>query len=253
MNYKLFLILLLLELSIHFIKYLFFNKTQSNFTVNQDKIGEYKITNIKKNINKSEYPIIVNFYTGDNGYEKVVVHLIDSLKKFNMPYYIVEIDSKGDKWEKICQQKPYVLLKVMEEYPNKNIVWLDADAVVEKMPTEFLKIKKDIGICYKGTELCSGTIFLKNNNVCRNIIDDWIKENNKSTKVWDQVTLDKVINKKYKENMHKLPGSYIGIFNKNEVISHWQFSRNIKWKNSYEFEGKNKNKPGKNPSRYGEL
>ena len=253
MNYKLLLILFLLVSCILVLKFLILGNTRSNFSVNKDRIGEYKITNIKKNINKSEYPIIVNFYTGDNGYEKVVVHLIDSLKKLNLPYYIVEIDSNVDKWEKICQQKPYVLLKVMEEHPNKNIVWLDADAVVEKMPTEFLKIKKDIGICYRGKELCSGTIFLKNNDVCRNIIDDWIKENNKSSKVWDQVTLNKVINEKYKQNTHKLPGSYIGIFDKNGVISHWQFSRNIKWKNSYEFDGKNKKNPGKSPSRYGDL
>ena len=46
------------------------------------------------------------------------------------------------------------------------------------------------------------------------IIDDWIKENNKSSKVWDQITLKKVINEKYKQNIHKLPGSYIGFFNK---------------------------------------
>ena len=229
-------------------------KNKELFSNTNNKLNNvYQITKIKKNIFKSDYPIFVNFYTGDNGYEKVVPYLIDSLNKFNLPYYIVEINSNGDKWEKICQQKPYILLKVMNEYPNKNIVWVDADAVIEKLPKEFLKIKKDIGVCYLGRSLASGTIFFKNNKICKQIINDWINENNKSFKVWDQVTLDKVLNKTYKNHIHTLPNSYIGIFNKNAVISHWQFSRNVKPKNSYQFEGVKNGSSGTPKSRYNTL
>ena len=45
---------------------------------------------------------------------------------------------------------------------------------------------------------------MKNNDVCRNIIDDWIKENNKSSKVWDQVTLNKVINENKNNYNYKI-------------------------------------------------
>ena len=48
MNYKLFLILFLLVSSIVVLKLLFLGNTRSNFSVNKDRIGEYKITNIKK-------------------------------------------------------------------------------------------------------------------------------------------------------------------------------------------------------------
>ena len=226
-------------------------KNKELFDNTNDKLNNYQITKIKKNIFKSDYPIFVNFYTGDNGYEKVVPNLIDSLNKFNLPYYIVEINSNGDKWEKICQQKPYVLLHVMNKYPIKNVVWVDADAVIEKLPKEFLKIKKDIGTCYIGKNLASGTIFFKNNKICKKIINDWINENNKSNKTWDQVTLDKVLNKTYKNHIHTLPNSYIGIFNKNAVISQWQFSRNVKPKNSYQFEGVKNGSSGTPISRYG--
>jgi hypothetical protein len=219
------------------------------------KINTYEVINMRvsKNISNSDYPIFVNFYTCDNGYEKVAPYLIDSLEKFGLPYYIVEIDSNGDPWEKICQQKPYLLLEVLDKYPDKNVVWIDADAVVEKMPEEFLKIEKDIGTCYTGSSLNSATIYFKNNETCRKIIADWIKENNKSFKVWDQVTLDKVLNETYKNHVHVLPHSYVGIFNPNAVISQWQFSRNIKPKNSYEKGFNPDAETGEHPSRYGNL
>ena len=38
------------------------------------KLNNYKITNVKSYIFDSEYPIFVNFYTGDNGYKKYSEH-----------------------------------------------------------------------------------------------------------------------------------------------------------------------------------
>lgn len=205
---------------------------------NNNSINGYQITNIKKKIFKSDYPIFVNFYTGDNGYGEYCDKLIKSLKKFNLPYYVVEINSNGDKWTKICQQKPYILLKVLNEYPNKNVVWVDADAIIEKKPDLFISINKTFAVHYVGgNEFASGTLFFKNNKISRNIINDWINENNKNSNVFDQVTLGKVINKKYKEHEYKLPKEYCSIFDRRDyqnidrVISHWQASRKHNPKN----------------------
>ena len=208
------------------------------------KLNEYKITNIKSNIFDSEYPIFVNFYTGDNGYEKYSDKLIKSLKKFNLPYYILEINSKGHKWTQICQQKPYIIIDILNKYPNKNVVWVDADAIIEKKPEIFKKIPKgpkSFGVHYiGGSEFASGTLFFKNNKISRNIINDWIKVNKKDSNAWDQVTLGRVINSKYKKHEYKLPKEYCSIFDRKDyknidrVISHWQASRELKYKNRIE-------------------
>ena len=198
-------------------------------------LTEYKITNIKNNIFDSEYPIFVNFYTGDNGYKKYNDKLIASLNKFKLPYYIFEIHSNGDKWEKICQQKPYAILNVLNKYPNKNVVWVDADAIIEKEPELFKKIEKNFAVHYNGTELLSGVLYFKNNKNTRNIISDWIELNNQNPDMYDQVSLSKVINRKYKQHEYKLPKEYCSIFDKpgyqglDRVISQWQASRELKY------------------------
>lgn len=199
------------------------------------KLNNYKINHIESNIFESEYPIFVNFYTYDNGYREYADKLIESLKKFDLPYYIFEIDSNKDKWTTMCQQKPYALLEVINKYPNSNVVWLDADAIIERKPELFKNINKSFAVHYLyGAEFLSGTLFFKNNDISRNIIDDWIKENSKNDSVWDQVTLCRVINKKYKHHEYILPKQYCCIFDRagyqniNRVISHWQASRKLK-------------------------
>ena len=217
-------------------------KNKELFSNTNNKLNnEYQITKIKKNIFKSEYPIFVNFYTGDNGYRKYSDKLIKSLKKFNLPYYIIEINSNGHKWTRICQQKPYILLEVMNKYPNKNVVWIDADAIIEKEPELFKNINKSLGVHYTGgNEFNSAVLFFKNNDISRNIIDDWIRENNKNNNSWDQVTLGKVVKNKYKNQEYKLPKEYCSIFDRKDyqnidrVISQWQASRKLKFNNRIE-------------------
>jgi hypothetical protein len=205
---------------------------------NMTSLNNYKITKIISNIFDSEYPIFVNLYTGDNGYEKYIGKLIESLKKFNLPYYIVEIHSNGDSWEKICQQKPFLLKKVLDLY-KKNIVWVDADAIIEKEPSLFKGISKSLAVHYmdKTNELNSAVLFFKNNDITKNIIKDWIEKNNTDEKLWDQRTLQEVIRKNYEEHVFKLPNEYCTIFDKggynqtNRVISQWQASRELKFNN----------------------
>lgn len=210
-------------------------KSKENFVIN-NKLNNYPITKVKKNIFKSDYPIFVNFYTGDNGYGKYADKMIISLNKFNLPYYIFEINSLGNKWEKICQQKPYIILKVLNEYKNNNVVWIDADAIIEKKPELFMNINKSFAVHYvDNKELNSAVLFFKNDNISRIIIKDWIKENNKDSNVLDQVTLGRIVNKKYKQQEYNLPKEYCSIFDKkgydniDRVISQWQASRELKY------------------------
>lgn len=206
-----------------------------------NNINNYKINKIytsHKNL-ESEYPIFINFFTDDNGYEQYVCKLIDSLEKFKLPYYIVSINSQGHKWEKICQLKPYLIQNIFKMYPNKNIVWIDADAIIEKKPILFTKINKSVAahIIAATKTLCSGTVYFKNNSISKQILKDWILLNNKNENAWDQKTLQQIIIKFYKKELFILPKEYCSIFdregyiNLDRVISHWQASRKLKFSN----------------------
>ncbi len=200
-----------------------------------DYPSDMYVVNIMTKIVDNNYPIIVNVHTNNDPYIGYAKKLLDSINRFNLSYYIVIIDKNLKTWSEVCQLKPIVLLKAMDKYPTKNIVWLDADAIIEQLPTLFLKIDKDIGAHYINKNmLTSGTIFFNNTDKSKQILHDWIKINNKHRNVYDQETLKTIINYRYKNNIYRLPGEYCAIFDNRKhkklkkIISHWQASRKVK-------------------------
>lgn len=181
----------------------------------------------------STYPIFVSLYTINNGYEKYAFKLIESMDKFNLPYYIEGLILDRSKWDIVTKYKPHILLKVMNIY-KRPTVWIDADAKVEKPPVLLKEIKKDFAVHYVGNLLASGLCYFANNDVGKNILIDWIFENNTHIKTFDQINLQSVIKSKYKKNEEILPKEYLCIFdhpqykNLDWVISQWQASRKLK-------------------------
>ena len=198
--------------------------------------SDMNVVNIMtKIVDNNNNPVIVNLHTNNYPYIDHAKKLLDSINRFNLSYYIVIIDKKLRTWSEVCQLKPIVLLKAMNKYPNKSIVWLDADAIIEQEPTLFLKISKDIGVHYiYRNMLCSGTIFFNNTDKSKQLLNDWIKLNKRHKNVYDQETLKVLINYKYKKNLYYLPGEYCAIFDNHmhkrlkPIISHWQASRKVK-------------------------
>ena len=198
------------------------------------------LTNYLDNVN---YPVFTSFYTRNTGYETVVVHLIETLEKFKLPYHIEAIDSFG-KWTYNCAYKPFHISKVMKIY-ERSIVWIDADATIERDPVLFRiennVVLKSVGCHFlkinkkgkKTNELLSGTLFIRNDDVSTNIIDEWKALCESDRNVWDQQNLQKIYNT---ASIHfgNLPITYIKIFDYksqsgvNPVIQHWQASRKYK-------------------------
>lgn len=189
--------------------------------------------------NLNEWPLFVSFYTINTGYESEVQHLLNSLKQFNLPYHIEGIPSTGD-WVTNCAMKPSFILKMMNTYPSSPIVWVDADAVIESIPTLFKKNNirnlNDIMCGFLNPELLSGTIYIKNNPNSKNIISKWKLEQENNVTVWDQKILQR-IQQQHKRHFSYLPHSYIKIFdnprmklkhNEIPVIIHNQASRRFK-------------------------
>jgi len=184
--------------------------------------------------------IICAFFTKNTAYEEHSKKFIESLKQLNLPCDVVSIDNKGD-WYANMQYKPAFLKKMLEKHYPDSVVYVDIDAIFCRQPGFFDKLDQEpdvnIGIHvldhsrYRRKnhppELLSGTIFLKNTKVTKQIVNEWIQECKKDPKLWDQRALATVL-RRYK--YHLLPEEYCMIFDymssvKNPVIKHFQASR----------------------------
>lgn len=178
--------------------------------------NDYRIVETRENfIDEAQgAPIFACFYTIDNGYKVEADRLIESLENYRLPYYVEGILTGGMDWDAITKRKPIFILKVLDLFPNRDVVWIDADAIILAMPTELFNLNADFSCCYKGKDnekLHSAVLFYKNNTVARNICQDWIQENRKPKKyrTGDQKHLENVIKRTPDYKPHVLPSSYI--------------------------------------------
>ena len=183
--------------------------------------------------------IIVSYYTLKTLYEEKARKFIGSLKKYNIPHYVEAIDNLGD-WYKNTGYKPTFLKRMLKKFPEENIVWVDCDAMFFAYPNLFQTLDCNIGVYLFDTalhkrggtkfELLSGTIFLRNNEEVSCLIDNWEQECKKNPRVWDQKSLEKILQNKY----HKLPAEYCTIYDvmrrtvKKPIIVHYQASREVR-------------------------
>jgi hypothetical protein len=182
--------------------------------------------------------VIVGYYTRNTLYEEKARVLIQSMERFEIPHDIVAIDSFGTWWQN-TGYKPTFLLEMLDKHSPTSIVYVDCDAEFMRYPDLFDTLDCDVGVyvfdrsCYtrshKGTEVLSGTIFLKSNTKVRALLEKWIRACRASPKVWDQKLLEKVLEGQF----FTLPGEYCKIFDRmdhitNPVIVHYQASREVR-------------------------
>jgi hypothetical protein len=189
--------------------------------------------------------MIISGYTINTDYEQEVKDLESDLKRFNLPYKLYGYESRGD-WTKNTMVKAELVQRALKEYPGKDIIWIDADAVIVKEPRFFHQLKdKTFDICcyylstrYNPNELLSGTIVFRNNDIVNQLVNDWVNDNDEVN--WDQKILQKYVDGKYSDRLKKLhlPSEYIKIKPRNVhnarsldcVIGHKQVSREQRYK-----------------------
>ena len=183
--------------------------------------------------------IIVAYYTRDTFYESYAEVFIDSVLAYGVPYYVEAIDNKGD-WFKNTSFKPTFLKQMLDKFPDRNIVYVDIDAEFKAYPVLFEEMDGDVAVHnldrslykrrqVKDWEVLSGTVFLRNNEKVRRIVERWEKECAKYPYVWDQRHLEKVLD----GDFYNLPEEYCTIFDtmrhvKEPVILHHQASRELR-------------------------
>lgn len=219
---------------------------QCNIAPDQNKLLGFIGRDIEKNLperniddasllKQKQHPYkVVCFYTRDNEYAEIVKNLEASLNKFNIQHKLVPIESVGA-WELNCALKAKFIQQQWEE-SDIPIVWIDADATVEKYPEIFPSLDCDFALHkWDDWQFSSGTMYFAKTQLAKKLIDQWVVRCEADPVNWDQVSLQSAwcdISSVLPLRTVWLPRSYYAIFDaggvEETVIKHWQASRQSK-------------------------
>jgi len=179
--------------------------------------------------------LVCCFYT--QSYANHAKALKQTLDDFKISYYFKEVEDAGY-WEANTRIKPHFILDCLQKFPEKSILYLDADARVRKPLDYFNHITADVA--FYNTKVMPGmshdylasTLFFNNTPATHQLVKQWIVEqqDGKRTQV-DQDSLDAAMNKLESTlSIEPLSAGYIKIFDKDYqgdiYIEQYQASRN---------------------------
>ncbi len=182
--------------------------------------------------------IYIAYYTVQTPYEEEIKHLQSSLEEFGLPHDIQGVPNRGS-WQKNTQYKALFVQNMLSKYPDKAVVYVDADAVIRSYPALFDELNCDIAVHHYDNkkrgfkELLSGTVYFGATPKARELVESWVQVNKEFPDQWDQKNLAIAIERAKNLNVAELPASYCLIFDlmKDQgpaVIEHFQASRRFK-------------------------
>lgn len=181
---------------------------------------------------------MITFFTRGTGYEKEVEKLLGSANANKISLHQYSFESAGS-WRQNLNFKSECIKKSMTDFPDKDIVFVDADAIIRSYPQLFDHLSTrprqfDIAAQFfqwrreSKVELLSGTLWIANNDRGREIVDRWHKEGIEHPEKRHQQCLQDIVNGYL---IYHLPFSYTAIFDAPQrktiepVIEHFQASR----------------------------
>jgi hypothetical protein len=192
--------------------------------------------------------VAISFYTKGTSYEQEVLKLEASLKKFNLPYHFFGCEQFGS-WRLNLNCKSAAILEAFKRFPEHDIVFIDADAVVKKHPELFdrLSAKRLHNMAahfhvypqsVPGGSLLSGTLWFRNCPETIELVRLWHKIGLEHPEIRHQHCLRLAIEEwrrsGRKVNVFRMPREYTCIFDyrgnrgADPVIEHFQASRRLK-------------------------
>ena len=192
---------------------------------------------------------VVSFYTTGTGYEQEVKKLEASLVEHNLPYHLFACAPKGS-WRENLNHKSDIILKSFDMFPDKDIVFIDADGIVRKHPVLFDELSEkrahDVAAHFhpyrtgaQGGSLLSGTLWFQNSDTGRRLVRAWHRIGVEHPDVRHQHCLRLALHEFNTGGIHirlyKLPSEYTLIFDyyrganrPDPVIEHFQASRRLR-------------------------
>jgi len=182
--------------------------------------------------------IVISYYTVGTGYETEIEKLRRSLNLFQLPHYIEGIKSRGS-WVENVHYNNELILKAFDMFPDKAIVSLDADAVVERYPALFDTLDCDFAAhmhTWKSgrVELLCSTMYWQGNETTRAFLRDVITRHKSYPRETQQPGMLATL-KQWGDRIkyQSLPPQYARIFDLMEsvkfpVINQYQASRRFR-------------------------
>lgn len=159
---------------------------------------------------RRQRPIIVSYFTNEV-YEAAASKLASSIRLLRLDYEIEQVNGFAT-WKDAVLHKPTFMKKKLLAHPDRDVIWVDADALVLSYP-EFLMVEEpDFDISYYadqwGKDVFGGTVFYRNAPVVHAFVDEWAEECKKEPALLDERSLDRAI-KRCKDIVFKvLPPEY---------------------------------------------
>lgn len=170
----------------------------------------------------------VSYYTPD--YKQHADRLIASLARYGLDYDVSEVPSRG-KWVENCAYKPRHILAMREKYPDRPLIWIDADAEMKQEPKIFSQMNgADVAYCKLGDEVVSGTMYFAATPEATALLTAWAEACDARQSEWDQVVFADVL-REWSGKPAVLPQEYYRVFDHPgqttiaPVIQHYQASR----------------------------
>ncbi len=175
---------------------------------------------IDTNHNTDNRFIVCCYFT--ENYRELALSLKASLDKFNLPYCLQPVEDAGY-WEANTRLKPVFLRDCLRAFPDKDVLYLDADAVVKKTLDFFNNVQEDLAIYVANRDdtgmshgYLTGTVFIKNNPTGEALLTKWVEAQHNGSKTQvDQDSIEIAIQQLAEQiSIAPLPLSYVKIFDK---------------------------------------
>lgn len=205
-----------------------------------------KSTVVEEGIDRVHRPLVINFYT--EKYAKHAQTMKESVRRFGFEVESQLVEKTGD-WLHMVQYKAQYMLDKLQEH-KRDVLWLDADSVVNEYPSLFCDFAGDVGVHYidwgKHTngvrnqkELDSAVMYLAYNPRVVRMLKAWVKAVAEAPMRCEQLTLQYMLetyntdNPKYAVAVVDLPAEYCTIFDlmgnvERPVIEQFQASRQLR-------------------------
>jgi len=200
-----------------------------------------KSTITAEKVKKHKYPIVVNFYT--DKYSTIAHRMKASIQRFGFEVELTHVEKTGD-WLHMVQHKPQFMLDKLLEH-KRDILWLDADSIVNSYPHLFVNFKGDVGVHYidwsthsnnrrNQKELDSAVMYLSYNKRTITMLQDWVAATAATPHRVEQLTLQYMLESyKKKINVVNIPKEYCTIYDlmgdvEHPVIEQFQASRQFR-------------------------
>lgn len=162
---------------------------------------------------------IVSYYTRKTIYETIMLnYLMPCLHYLKIPYSIFIVQDCG-KWETNASFQPEMIWRAMKTFENENIVWMDADVIVQDVPLLFEQIpaRCDIGVYYLKHEdhwggvppgvqmpkplLNTGVIYFKNSPKMLAFVEEWMLRCSKAQGTSHRIHLAELIDDRINDDL----------------------------------------------------